>query len=196
VSDDGEAREDDDLSSLVYGDTSATTTNVRPKRKSAKNSGLLLPETAIRWKGAAQRTRWLVMWRSAVMRTFDTHTRAVKVCWALEGLVAGKGHAFVGNEYLANQTGLSIKRLDETLTMLERVGAIVRTRVATRRGRSRRIYLSVGIINSNPPAAGGVLSDLKSPTRGGSSQSPSREGSAQSPSPAAKRSPRGWGYRS
>lgn len=176
-----------DLDACEFGEPARPPAATR--MRTMKHPGLMLPATAIRWKGAAERTRWLVMWRSAVMRAFDTHTRAVKVCWALEGLAAGKGHAFVGNEFLADQTGISVKRLDETLTLLERTGAIVRTRVATRKGRSRRIYLSAAIINGNPPAPGGVQSDRQSPSGRGIANNPPVTGGVRNPPAAGESDP-------
>lgn len=103
------------------------------------------------------------MWRSAVMRTFDAQARALKICWAIEGLAAGKGYANPGNEFLSTQTGIPIKRLDETMTLLERAGVIIRTRSQTHRGRSRRIYLSVDIIAGNPPKPRGMDDDWQPP---------------------------------
>lgn len=168
VSDDDGASHYDDLGSFEDDELTPSTSASRPKRKVAKHSGLLLPKTAIQWNNKEARSRQLEQWTSAFIRVFGTQARALRLGWIIKDLAAGKGHCFAGNEYLSERTDMSIKRLDELLTAFERAGAIVRTGIATRKGRLRRIYLSVKIIIANPPKSGGVQTDRLPPQIGGS----------------------------
>lgn len=167
VSDDGDASDDDGLMAFEFDGPAPGAAIAIPKRKTAKHPGLLLPETAIRWKNNEARGRQLEQWTSAFMRVFGTQARALRLGWIIKDLAAGRGHCFAGNEYLSDRTGLSIKRLDELLTAFERAGAVVRTGIATRKGRVRKIYLSVDIIAANPPKTGGLQTEQQSPRNGG-----------------------------
>lgn len=123
------------------------------------------PPKAIRWRNSKQRKNWLEMWKRALMRVFDKQARALKLGWTIRDLAAGPGYCFAQNEYLSQVTGISVKRIDETLRLMERKGAILRVRASTRGGRMRRIYLNVDIIG-NPPESDGLQNSEQSPCKG------------------------------
>jgi hypothetical protein len=112
------------------------------------------PDGALTWASAEQRKRALQRWRRAILATFGDSSRALRVAWVLADLFNVKsGYAFPSDRHLAEETGLRLNKLQETLTALERDGAILRVHRVQADGRTHRhIYPSRKFI---PPTVGG-----------------------------------------
>jgi hypothetical protein len=78
------------------------------------------PPGALTWRSALERKRVLRVWRRVVLTRFGERPRALRVAWVLEGLFNTKtGHAFPSNEYLRDETGMSVSDVQKGLHDLD-----------------------------------------------------------------------------
>jgi hypothetical protein len=112
------------------------------------------PHGALTWTNAKQRNRKLLLWRRAICTTFSQQVRCIRVAWVLTDLFnAERGFAHASDQYLATEAAVALNKLETSLTLLERGGAIIRVHVYVDGKPQRRIYPSAALI---PPQLGGV----------------------------------------
>ncbi len=134
--------------------------DVRSKPQPPARKFLILPEdqtphAALTWESTAQKRVRLQLWRSAVMKTFGEQARAIRVAWLLSSLFhAERGYAYPTDKYIAKETGVPIKRVQDALAALDDGGAICRVhRVVGENKTQRHIYAARTLI----PQHGGTV---------------------------------------
>ena len=114
-----------------------------------------LPEEALTWQSAKERTYKLRQFRRAMMHRFGNQGRVMRLAWLLCELCSRNGYAYASDHYLEKETGLTRNKLAATLTQLARVGAIVRVHRKTDDGKTaRHIFVGRKPIEGYPPKWG------------------------------------------
>lgn len=140
------------------------------------------PEGALRWRGKKQKYHAIWRWRRACKMAFKQQTRELRICWTLESFISDEGFAFCGDRFLAAESDMAINKVAETLTALERAGAIIRCHARVEGKLQRRIYLGAEFANTAPP------------TLGGTDHPPTGEGKPHPPTSTKSTPRRGWGH--
>jgi hypothetical protein len=127
--------------------------NHPPSKKWRRRFERGIPEHALTWKTAAQRSRRMYDWQIAVIKKFSTSHRVLRIAWLLHALCMKKGYAYATDSYIGQTLGIQLNNVQTALTELERAGAIVRASVFVGRKPQRRTWPSTKII---PPTARGM----------------------------------------
>ena len=156
--------------------TAASGSSASPKTNGASRRTFVEPGTTpvgvVHWRrdDHQQRRGNLSRWRRAVLATFKTEVRPVRVAWAIYDLCASRGYAYAGNPHLAVELGMTSKKIDEALNALKNAGAIIVVWVNAANGsKERRIYPATEILANDPIPDGWVGSPRSktSPSCGG-----------------------------
>jgi hypothetical protein len=107
------------------------------------------PADALRWSAdkPADRQRILGRWRRAISFIIITEPRPLKLAWVLSELFGTRGHAFAGDQHLAEEVQMTKRNVRAGLARLRALGAIEVAWVDSAKGRQeRRIYPSAAVI--------------------------------------------------
>jgi hypothetical protein len=150
--------EDDEDPPLINSSGSAASSGDKPKVIPVRTFRIYAqdktPHQALTWTSSAQRRTALRIWRRAVFAAFGESSRAIRVAWVLaDWFDVKRGYAFGSDAALAQETGVPLNKLQETLTALDNGGAILRVHRVNADGNTQRhIYPSAALI---PPSLGG-----------------------------------------
>jgi hypothetical protein len=124
-----------------------------PPKKWKRHFERGIPEEALTWKTARQRSARMFAWQIAVMTKFNSSHRVLRIAWLLSSLCQREGYAFPTDSYISKTLGIKLNHVQAALAELARAGAIVRASVFVDGKPQRRIWPSTKII---PPTAGGM----------------------------------------
>lgn len=137
---------------------SGISSDERRRRKFIKRDGY--PTTALIWHNNRAKSLALRKWRAAVSRAFSAQASCLRVAWILEWLFGKDGFAYPTDAFIAHETGMALKHVQQAMTALERGGAIIRASVFIDGRPQRRIWPSSLVI---PPDVGGMDTPKNAP---------------------------------
>ena len=114
------------------------------------------PANALTWSSSREKANALDRWRTAIGKSFPESGRVLRTAWALEWLFGADGFAYPTDGFLSRKLDIPLKKIQATLTELERAGAIIRASVMVRNRAQRRIWPSAEIVRGIPPTMGGI----------------------------------------
>lgn len=105
------------------------------------------PDTALTWQSPAERNKVLSTWRRAVFWRFAAKPRSLRLAWVLRDLFHVRDcYAFPRNSYLAAETALLPRKVQDTMAALEHGGAILRATIRVAGKRRRVIYPGAAVV--------------------------------------------------
>lgn len=139
----------------------------KPQASAPRNGVLILPageapHGALTWRNPQQKNERLRQWRRVVMQTFGHQARALRILWLLRDMFRLEGYCDANDRYLSEQTGIAPNKVGDTLTLLDKSGAICRVhRVDANGNRKRHIYPARTLLPQNGglgtfPVSGGM----------------------------------------
>ena len=105
-----------------------------------------IPNDALTWRNAYQRSERMFAWRCAFMARFTSNARILRIAWLLDCLFLKHGYAYATDLYISNKLGIQINNVQAALTEMEQAGAIIRASVFIGGKPQRRIWPSTKII--------------------------------------------------
>jgi hypothetical protein len=89
------------------------------------------PANALSWRTRSEKAKALDGWRIEVGMTFPESARVLRIAWALEAMFgSNKRYARVTDSGLSRKLGIPLKKIQASMTRLERSGLIVRASIA------------------------------------------------------------------
>ena len=99
------------------------------------------PANALSWRTRSEKAKALDGWRIEVGMTFPESARVLRIAWALEAMFgSNKRYARVTDSYLSRKLGIPLKKIQASMTKLERSGLIVRASIVADGKTHRRIW--------------------------------------------------------